>query len=73
MVDFLFDRFERGFNVGEVENPTQSRIERTLNMNFDLEGMTVQSAAFVSSGYIGEAVGSFNRENLENLHHFSPI
>jgi hypothetical protein len=72
VVDFVFNCLEGALNVGKVDDPAKLWIDWTLNMDFDLEAMAVQTTAFVSGGYVWEAVRRFDREYLKNLHGFSP-
>ena len=71
VVDLVFNCLESALDVSEVDNPTRLWIDRTLNVNFDLEAMAMQTTTFVPGGYVWEAVGRFDREYLENLRRFS--
>src|SRR5277367_6179551 len=49
VVDLLFNSFECPLDDVKVHDPAEFCIERALHMDFDVEAMTVQSTAFVSS------------------------
>ena len=67
VVEFGVQRLERGLDVGEVDDPTPSRIDLAADVNLDPEAMTVQSRALVIGGHEGQAVGRLERELLEDL------
>jgi hypothetical protein len=71
VVDLVFNCLESALDVSEVDNPTRLWIDRTLNVNFDLEAMAMQTTTFVPGGYVWQVVGRFDREYLENLRRFS--
>ena len=48
VVDLVLNCLEGSLDVGEVDNPTTLWVDRTSNVNFDLEAMAMQAATFVT-------------------------
>lgn len=68
MVDRFFDGLERAFDVGEIHDPAEVRIEGASHVDFDAETMPVQAPALVSGWDVGQLVCRLDREYFENLH-----
>ncbi|MNH24718.1 hypothetical protein D3C79_846670 [compost metagenome] len=68
MVQLIIDRLEDRLDLGEVADPARVRVERAGQVQADLERVAMQTAAFVPFRDVGQAVGRFECEFLENFH-----
>ena len=68
MVDLIEDRAKCGFDVGKVHDPPGMFTEFAGDVDFDAEGVTVQSRTLVPVRHIRQPVRRFDRENLEDVH-----
>ena len=68
MVDLIEDRAKRGFDIGKVHDPPGMFAEIAGDMDFDPEGVTVQSRTLVPLRNVGQSVRGFDRESLEDIH-----
>ena len=53
-------------DAGEVHDPSRVFLHRTADVDFHAERMTVQTAAFVALGGVGQLMRRFNQKNLIN-------
>ena len=55
-------------DVGEIADPAELRIYRSFQMHLDLEGVPMQARALVTLRHMGQTMGGFDAEFLEDLH-----
>jgi hypothetical protein len=68
MIEHFVQRLERRFDVREVDNPACVTPHITPHVNLTAKRMSVEAGAFVAWWHIGQPVGGFEREFLENIH-----
>lgn len=68
MVELFEQRRERGFDVGEVHDPAEFRIERSAHVHFDVERVSVQPRAFVPGRHLRQPVCGFDTECFRDIH-----
>lgn len=73
VVQLIIDRLEDRLDLGEVADPARVRVERAGQVQADLERVAMQTAAFVPFRDVGQAVGRFECEFLENFHWWTCI
>ena len=72
MVQFLPQWPEGGGDIREIHHPGGFRLHRPFNADPDVKGVAMQSGAFVTFRHVGEPVGGFEIEFLENDHDLTP-
>lgn len=68
MIEPFEQRLERGFEVGEIHDPAELGIERSLHVHLDAERMPMQARAFVPGRNVRQAVRGFDLERLRDIH-----
>lgn len=68
MVELVIQRPKRLFDVGEIHDPAGVLAGLTFHVDLDPERMAMQARAFVSGRNVGQAVGGFQGEALEDIH-----
>jgi putative addiction module component (TIGR02574 family) len=62
VVKLVFEGFEEGLEVGEVDEPAGAGIDGAFDGDFHAVGVAVEAAALVTRGDVGEAVGGLEGE-----------
>ncbi|MCY1466423.1 hypothetical protein D9M71_847230 [compost metagenome] len=68
MVELVVDRLEDFLDLREIADPAGIRVDFALDVDGGAERMSVQTAAFVPGRYVGQAMGGFEGEFLEDFH-----
>lgn len=68
MIQLLKQGRESGLDVGEVTDPTKRRLDRSAQMNLDLERMPVKTRTFMALRYVGQAMRRLDAKLLEDFH-----
>lgn len=68
MIDLIFNRPERRFDVREIDDPSQVIIYGAADMYLYTEGVSVQATALVSVGHMGQSMSCFYSECFEYFH-----
>lgn len=68
VIQLVVQRLERGLDVGEIHDPAGLRVEVAGDMDLDAEGMAMEARALVARRHVGQPVGGFEGEDLEDIH-----
>src|SRR5688572_8585397 len=68
VVERVEQRRERRLDVGEVDDPAELRVDRTLDVHVDAERMPVHARALVPCRHVRKAVGRLDLEGLVQSH-----
>jgi len=73
MIQLLPDRFEGFFDRSKILNPARAIIDRTVNVDKNSVGVSVEAVTFVTFRYLREMMCCIDAEFLENFHAFFAI
>lgn len=73
VIEGIKDGSKRLANIGEVLYPALSLRHRSGETDFDAKRVAVQTPAFVAFRDIGEAMRSFEGENLMDIHSYATV
>ena len=62
MVELFVKRLECLLDLGEIDDPAKVRVDRSGDMQFNTERMSMHATAFVSGGHLRQAMRSLKRE-----------
>ena len=68
MIQLLHDRRESRFQICKIEDPAEILIHGPADMDFDAEGMTMQTGALVVRRHVRQPVRRLYLKNFENFH-----
>ena len=68
MVKLIYDRFNRGFNVSKVDDPTVWFYDGTADYHPHLVRVSVDASALMALGHVWQTMGSFEFEFFVNVH-----
>jgi len=68
VIQLVVERLEGSFDVGKIHHPTGVCSKLAVEMDFDAEGVPVQTGTLVPFRHIRQTVRRFEREDFENIH-----
>lgn len=68
VVELVVVRLERSFDLGEILDPAEQRIDRAGNMQLDAKRMPMQARAFVSGRHVRQPVCCLEGKRLKDVH-----
>lgn len=68
MVESFPQWAERRLDIGEVDNKSRARIDRSFDSNFNPIGVAMHAVAPVFPGNVWQPVRSFESEGLRDFH-----